>query len=410
MKDEDEEEIWKKIPDNILPRNDRFYVSSFGKLKNEITGDLYVGDITKKGYHRVTVTNDGFKKRWTRHRLVLSAFNPIENMSKLEINHIDGDKSNNKLSNLEWSTGVKNVKHAFDTGLRNDNTSIIIRDIKENKEHKFRSINLAAKFLNTNTSAITTYVKRSKMFPLHGKYIIEIDDLKEGTIGHKYVIYSYDHVLDKYTDYIGGTLASIDMGISLSQILDMIKLHDTYYIAGYTISNKPLENVKRIDVIKAESDRKILYSRPLVKMCTGIKVYDTETDKTTGYASIVTFLKVIKEPLSKSRGISGVIVKASRKYGKPCLYGKYMITSICDNFDVGKGVYSDREIYLSKNNHTVITKLYMLNDEYIIGLKAVADKINSKTSTLQYLSVEKISERFGIDLKLITDNDKIESL
>lgn len=49
----------------------------------------------------------------------MMAFKPVENMEKLEINHIDGDKTNNKLSNLEWCTGSENQKHAFATGLQN---------------------------------------------------------------------------------------------------------------------------------------------------------------------------------------------------------------------------------------------------------------------------------------------------
>ena len=45
-------------------------------------------------------------------------FNPVENMENLEVNHIDGDKSNNKLENLEWCSGSLNVRHSLDTGLK----------------------------------------------------------------------------------------------------------------------------------------------------------------------------------------------------------------------------------------------------------------------------------------------------
>lgn len=61
---------------------------------------------------------DGSKRTYRVHRLVLMAFKPIENMENLEVNHIDGNKRNNKLENLEWCNSSENQKHAFDLGLQ----------------------------------------------------------------------------------------------------------------------------------------------------------------------------------------------------------------------------------------------------------------------------------------------------
>lgn len=61
---------------------------------------------------------DGKKRTFRVHRLVMMAFNPVENMDKLEVNHLDGNKKNNKLENLEWCTASENQKHAFKTGLQ----------------------------------------------------------------------------------------------------------------------------------------------------------------------------------------------------------------------------------------------------------------------------------------------------
>lgn len=58
-------------------------------------------------------TINNTKKTFRVHRLVMMAFNPIDNMENLEVNHIDGNKANNKLSNLEWCTTSENQKHAF---------------------------------------------------------------------------------------------------------------------------------------------------------------------------------------------------------------------------------------------------------------------------------------------------------
>lgn len=61
---------------------------------------------------------DGKKRTFRVHRLVMMAFNPVENMDELEVNHLDGNKKNNKLENLEWCTASENQKHAFKTGLQ----------------------------------------------------------------------------------------------------------------------------------------------------------------------------------------------------------------------------------------------------------------------------------------------------
>lgn len=61
---------------------------------------------------------DGKKRTFRVHRLVMMAFNPVENMGELEVNHLDGNKKNNKLENLEWCTASENQKHAFKTGLQ----------------------------------------------------------------------------------------------------------------------------------------------------------------------------------------------------------------------------------------------------------------------------------------------------
>lgn len=71
-----------------------------------------------RGYKNVSIIQYDLDmrpiKRYMRqvHRLVLETFNPICNMENLQVNHIDGNKSNNKLSNLEWVTPKENTVHA----------------------------------------------------------------------------------------------------------------------------------------------------------------------------------------------------------------------------------------------------------------------------------------------------------
>lgn len=70
----------------------------------------------KRGYLHVTFTRDGKRYDYRVHRLIAMTFldNP-EN--KEQVNHRDGNKLNNYLSNLEWCTAEENIQHAKDNDL-----------------------------------------------------------------------------------------------------------------------------------------------------------------------------------------------------------------------------------------------------------------------------------------------------
>lgn len=60
------------------------------------------------------------RKFFMVHRLVLEAFSPCENSLDLQANHIDGNKENNFLSNLEWCNQSENMQHSLRIGLRDN--------------------------------------------------------------------------------------------------------------------------------------------------------------------------------------------------------------------------------------------------------------------------------------------------
>lgn len=71
----------------------------------------------KDGHMRVWLSKDSKKTPYFVHRLVAEAFIPNPEKHPV-VNHIDGDKRNNSVGNLEWCTRSHNDKHAFQTGLR----------------------------------------------------------------------------------------------------------------------------------------------------------------------------------------------------------------------------------------------------------------------------------------------------
>lgn len=105
-------EKWKYIF-----KNEEYQVSNYGNVKK---GDKILKTSRQsKGY--LTVKIKGTDK--LVHRLVAQAFIPNPE-NKPTVNHIDGDKSNNKVENLEWNTYYENNHHAIDNKLRTANGKI----------------------------------------------------------------------------------------------------------------------------------------------------------------------------------------------------------------------------------------------------------------------------------------------
>lgn len=109
----------KVIPHNYVTRYGyRYYATEDGHIYSEHLKRLISEFTDKDGYKKVRLSNgDGSRKVFSVHRLVLETFCPNPNSDKLQVNHIDGDKTNNNISNLEWVTCKENVQHGYRTGL-----------------------------------------------------------------------------------------------------------------------------------------------------------------------------------------------------------------------------------------------------------------------------------------------------
>jgi hypothetical protein len=92
-------------------------VTDDGKVWSYRTNKYLKSDLNNTGYSLIGLYKDGKRKRCLLHRLVAQAY--CDNTdSKLEVNHVDGDKTNNCASNLQWTTAAENSQHAWDNGLR----------------------------------------------------------------------------------------------------------------------------------------------------------------------------------------------------------------------------------------------------------------------------------------------------
>lgn len=99
-----------------------YYVTEDGHVWSEYSQKFIRELPDKNGYLKVRLSSTDLPKgkqhAYSVHRLVLENFSPCENMKNLQVNHKDGDKTNNSISNLEWTTCQENISHAIDNKLR----------------------------------------------------------------------------------------------------------------------------------------------------------------------------------------------------------------------------------------------------------------------------------------------------
>ena len=127
-------EIWKAVVSNEL-----YEVSSMGNVRR--VGGRQLKPTLSYGYELVHLR--GEKGRLHRvHRLVTTAFIPNPN-NYPEVNHIDGNRRNNHLSNLEWVTKTMNMQHAARTGLQPVGTKCYNAKLNDDKVRQIRASNLS---------------------------------------------------------------------------------------------------------------------------------------------------------------------------------------------------------------------------------------------------------------------------
>lgn len=96
-------EIWRPVKDY-----DGYEVSNQGRVRSKYR--VLTPTPTNKGYLRVNITKNGKSKSYRVHRLVAQAFIPNPD-NKPQVDHINTDKSDNRVENLRWVTGPENCQN-----------------------------------------------------------------------------------------------------------------------------------------------------------------------------------------------------------------------------------------------------------------------------------------------------------
>lgn len=164
--------MWKEIPncDGLYLANEKGQIKSKDRPRRHFSikedncfynrkGIILKPVLDISGYYRVTITFKNRKQKvFPVHRLIAQTFIPNPE-NKPQVNHKDGNKTNNNVENLEWVTVQENIVHAFENGLNkgskpwlgktgaehNKSKAIIRCDINGNELEEFPSVTEASK-------------------------------------------------------------------------------------------------------------------------------------------------------------------------------------------------------------------------------------------------------------------------
>ena len=152
-----EYEYWRTIPSFPV-----YSASNYGRIRNDGTGRImHVYLHSSKGYLTLTLRRDNKQVAVAVHRLVAEAFLGGPHPG-LDVNHIDGDKTNNCVENLEWCTREENVRHAIRTGLRYGPRRKAVRIMDTGEE--FESVRACANYFGVDVSCISWALKHSGVY------------------------------------------------------------------------------------------------------------------------------------------------------------------------------------------------------------------------------------------------------
>lgn len=288
------------------PIKEGFFVSQCGEMSVSRDGLLYhyksdklYGDVIKDRSKYLYFSNKPI------HVVVAETFLEIPKgfkRSELIVNHKDGIKSNNKLNNLEWATYSWNSKHAYLTGLREDNVRLKTKNIQTGEIREFNSIWDCARHFKVNGGRVHGYLNRKiREASFLGSHLLvkvdeefpNIEEAKNWTVSDNRVsVIAFNKETKKAVIFQTVTHAADNFGLkpkTVTMALLRAKAKDRYYAEVEGIVFVPITHGKDYIEYVVEDRRKTewvrTYPAPKRKK-PKVKLTDLETGIMTEYEDI----------------------------------------------------------------------------------------------------------------------------
>jgi hypothetical protein len=171
--------VWKYPEAGLFYKDSKSlrYIPGFSRYLCDVYGNVYSTStykflspyIDKMGYTMYGVAPDvGNRTILGKHRAIALSFLPYNSrVDTLDVNHLDGVKGNNLISNLEWARRKRNCDHAYSTGLRTDNLITLMRNAYTGEVTQHYSLEECARQIGMDGETIRLRVKSQgqKVYP-----------------------------------------------------------------------------------------------------------------------------------------------------------------------------------------------------------------------------------------------------
>ena len=230
----------------IIPNFSNYAIDIDGNVLNISTNTLETNIRNDGDYMSIYIYNPDkcVNKNIRIHRLKAMAW--IDNddyLTRPYVNHIDGIKINNNLSNLEWVSHDENVLHSRAMGLHFDMKPMKVRDIKTGNVHTFVSAKTLADFLGTSAIRASDYIHRLPGHLFAKRYEIKsLDDntpwYYDGTDRGLFTNYKNVHIITVLNKKTGEKLV-FNNARKMAKFYNLTGLKDKgiEYIAAYIKKN-----------------------------------------------------------------------------------------------------------------------------------------------------------------------------
>lgn len=176
-------EKWVELG-GIVENGEGYKVSSTGRVWSTKSNKLLAPARGSSGYLFVSLSQKSVVKQYNIHRLVALAHIPRREKHKIEVNHINGNKEDNRVDNLEWVTSSENKIHSYEIGLRKpvrpcntrqaskvNRKPIIKREVgTDNIIGVYESASYLAKHSEDASRTAISYQSRLESMPTKSKY------------------------------------------------------------------------------------------------------------------------------------------------------------------------------------------------------------------------------------------------